>query len=59
MNIKEKLKQHNSKTSKFSSTKTPYELVWYCAFQSKTKALEFEQYLKKGSGHAFTKKRLI
>jgi predicted GIY-YIG superfamily endonuclease len=35
------------------------KLIWYCAFRDKKKALEFEKYLKVGSGHAFVKKHLI
>ncbi|HCM43955.1 TPA: excinuclease ABC subunit C [Candidatus Kaiserbacteria bacterium] len=34
-------------------------LVWYCAFKSKKRALEFERYLKRGSGHAFMRKHLL
>jgi len=36
----------------------PWELVWYCAFPDKYRALEFEKYLKSHSGRAFAKKRL-
>jgi hypothetical protein len=36
----------------------PWELVWYCAFRDKYKALAFEKYLKSHSGRAFAKKRL-
>ncbi len=35
------------------------KLVWYCAFTGKKKALNFEKYLKEGSGHAFARKHLI
>lgn len=55
--LKTRLKSHKEKTVK--TTKTgEYSLVFYCAFKSKKKALEFEKYLKHGSGHAFTKKHL-
>jgi putative endonuclease len=37
----------------------PWELVWYCAFTDKFRALEFEKYLKSHSGKAFANKRLI
>ncbi|MDX2095626.1 MAG: GIY-YIG nuclease family protein, partial [Alphaproteobacteria bacterium] len=37
----------------------PWELVWYCAFPDKYKALEFEKYLKSHSGRAFANKRLL
>ncbi len=57
--LKQRIKDHNSGSAKYSSTKKPYSLVWYCAFQDKTLALKFEKYLKQGSGHAFTKKHFI
>jgi len=34
-------------------------LVLYCAFREKKTALDFEKYLKAGSGHAFARKHLI
>lgn len=55
----ERLKAHNSGTSKYSSTKRPFKIAWYCAFKNKTKALQFEKYLKQGSGFAFARKHLI
>lgn len=58
-NIKERLKAHNEGSAQYSSSKRPYKLVWYCAFPTKEKAITFEQYLKHGSGHAFTNKRLL
>ena len=57
--LKRRLNEHNFGKSTYSSTKAPYEVVWYCAFTDKSKALAFEKYLKQGSGHAFTKKHLI
>jgi predicted GIY-YIG superfamily endonuclease len=36
----------------------PIKLIWYSAFQDKYKALEFERYLKKGTGHAFRHRHL-
>ena len=57
--LKNRLKEHNNKESKFSSSKAPYKLKWYCAFESKEKAISFERYLKHGSGFAFSKKHLI
>lgn len=32
-NVERRLEEHNSGTSKYSSTKRPFKLVWYCAFQ--------------------------
>lgn len=37
----------------------PLKLVFYAAFTSKKKALDFEKYLKTNSGFAFRNKRLI
>ncbi|MFH1200923.1 MAG: GIY-YIG nuclease family protein [bacterium] len=58
-NLKNRLKEHNQGQSKYTSTKVPFVLIWYCAFKTKEKALNFEKYLKSSSGFAFTNKRLI
>lgn len=57
--IEKRIKEHNSGFSKYSSTKRPYSLVWYCVFSDKKKAYNFERYLKAGSGMAFRNKHLI
>src|SRR3989344_7525960 len=57
--LKNRIEEHNSGSSRYSSTKRPYDLVWYCRFVEKDKAYEFEKYLKHGSGHAFARKHLI
>jgi len=57
--LKKRLKQHNQHDSKYSSSKAPYIIVWYCAFTNKKKALDFEKYLKQGSGFAFARKHLV
>ena len=54
-----RLKQHNSNSSKYTSSKAPYQLVWYGAFTTKEKALNFEKYLKSSSGFAFRNKHLV
>lgn len=58
-NIEERLKNHNWHLAKYTSGKTPYQLVWYCAFGNKKEALDFEKYLKSGSGIAFRNKHLV
>lgn len=58
--LKARVKKHQS--GEVRSTKYDYqnyELFWYCAFNSKKSAVQFELYLKSGSGRAFIKKRLI
>ncbi|MEK7579812.1 MAG: GIY-YIG nuclease family protein [Patescibacteria group bacterium] len=52
------LKLRSTSEVRYTRSKAPFELVWYCAFKSKKKALDFEKYLKQGSGFAFARKRL-
>jgi len=57
--LKRRISEHNCGGAKYSSSKMPYKLIWYCAFLDNTKALSFEKYLKSSSGFAFTNKRLL
>ncbi len=45
-NVKKRLAEHNCGTSRYSKTKQPYIMIWYCAFIDKAKALDFEKYIK-------------
>jgi putative endonuclease len=56
--LKRRIPDHNAGKSTHTAKFKPWELVWYCAFPDKYKALEFEKYLKSHSGRAFAKKRL-
>ena len=56
--IDERLERHNQYRSLHTKKYGPWKLVSYFAFDSKKKALDFEKYIKVGSGHAFAKKRL-
>jgi putative endonuclease len=58
-NLKRRINEHNSGNSDFTSWSGPYKLVWFSAFQNKTKAYSFEKYLKSSSGFAFRNKRLV
>jgi putative endonuclease len=58
-NLRNRLDDHNSGRSPHTSKFTPWKLVCYHAFESKQKALEFEKYLKSGSGKAFANKRFL
>ena len=58
-NLNNRVREHNSGESKYSSAKRPFEMVWYCSFKDKSKAYDFEKYLKHGSGHAFVNKHLV
>jgi len=57
--LKQRLEDHNSGSTRYSKSKKPYQLVWYCAFLNKKRAIQFEKYLKVGSGFAFRNKHLI
>ncbi|PIY83899.1 MAG: hypothetical protein COX96_06765 [Candidatus Omnitrophica bacterium CG_4_10_14_0_2_um_filter_44_9] len=57
--VEARLKKHNSGAVEYTSTKRPFKLAWYCCFEDKLKALQFEKYLKSGSGFALARKRLV
>lgn len=57
--LKSRVEKHNRGEVKYSSSKRPWKLVWYSGFPNKKKAIEFELYLKHGSGHAFARKHLV
>ncbi|MBY0565887.1 MAG: GIY-YIG nuclease family protein [Hyphomonadaceae bacterium] len=56
--VQARLKAHNKGDSPHTSKYRPWRLVSYFAFDTEKKALEFERYLKSGSGKAFANKRL-
>jgi len=55
--LDERLRTHNSGGSPHTSKHRPWKLVMHFCFQDERRAVEFERYLKSGSGHAFAKKR--
>jgi predicted GIY-YIG superfamily endonuclease len=57
-NLKNLLDAHNEGRSPHTSKYKPWNLITYIAFSNKSKAVEFEAYLKSGSGRAFSNKRL-
>jgi putative endonuclease len=57
--LKKRLKRHRLGLVKSTKSNLNYQLEWYCAFRNRRQALEFEQYLKSGSGIAFMKKRFF
>jgi putative endonuclease len=58
-NLKERFKRHRNGYVPATKPRLPVELIFYCAFINKYKALEFEKYLKSGSGRAFMQKHLL
>lgn len=58
-NLEQRIREHNQHLADYSKSKAPFELVWHCVFKDKKKAMNFEKYLKQGSGFAFARKRLV
>ncbi len=56
--LRRRLGEHNNGSNPSTQAGRPWKLRGYVAFDEKAPALEFERYLKTGSGHAFRKKRL-
>ena len=59
LNLKNRLAYHNSGHVPHTSKYKPWEVISFVAFNEKMKAINFEIYLKSGSGKEFLKKRLI
>jgi len=57
-NLKERIRDHQHKRVGTTKVYQGPKLLWYCAFYDKKVALDFERYLKEGSGHAFARKHL-
>lgn len=51
--------EHNQSKSSYSKKYAPWQLETFISFHDERLAHAFERYLKKGSGFAFLKKRLL
>jgi len=58
-NLKNRFEVHNRGRVKSTKSNPRYSIEWYCAFKTKRQAIEFEHYLKTGSGIAFMRKRFF
>ncbi len=58
-NLESRLQRHANGFVRTTSRIHPKELIFYAAFVSEAKALDFEKYLKSSSGFAFRNKRLL
>lgn len=56
--LKQRLAEHNRGASLHTAAFVPWIVDTYIGFSDKKKAINFERYLKGGSGKAFSKKRL-
>lgn len=57
--LKKRLSNHNCGTTHHTAKYAPWDLITYICFTDKMKAIEFEKYLKSGSGREFRNKRLL
>lgn len=57
--LKKRIKEHQSGVIISTKNLRPVKLVFYAAFETKKRAIDFEKYLKSSSGFAFRNKRLI
>ncbi len=57
-NLRRRLTEHNDGKLPSTARHRPWRLQTYLAFSSQRQAFAFERYLKSGSGHAFSKRRL-
>jgi predicted GIY-YIG superfamily endonuclease len=55
--LKARIKKHNAREVSHTSKFAPWRIKTYVAFSDDQQALQFERYLKSGSGRAFAKKR--
>jgi len=58
-NLEKRLEKHRKGFVTTTKNIRPVQLLTFLGFTNKYKAIEFEKYLKSGSGRAFLKKRLI
>ena len=59
IDLEKRLREHNQAKSSYSQRYAPWQLRTSITFTDHHRALEFEKYLKSGSGFAFMKKRLL
>jgi putative endonuclease len=58
-NLKRRISEHKKGQERTTKKFLPIKLVTYLGFDTKTKAVLFEKYLKTGSGIAFKKRHFI
>jgi predicted GIY-YIG superfamily endonuclease len=56
--LEKRLATHNAGGCPHTHENRPWKFISYVAFETQIKAMEFEKYVKIGSGHAFAKKRI-
>jgi len=56
--LEQRLQKHNEGASVYTADFRPWKLVACISLDTEAKAIQFEKYLKSGSGYAFAEKRL-
>ncbi|MGZ3933119.1 MAG: GIY-YIG nuclease family protein [Bacteroidia bacterium] len=56
--VEKRMMRHNKGEVQYTSSRLPFKIVHQSVFYDKYKAYDFENYLKSGSGRAFSIKRL-
>ena len=54
--LKRRLEEHNAGKSPHTAKYLPWKIVVAICFENDSRALDFERYLKTGSGHAFAER---
>jgi predicted GIY-YIG superfamily endonuclease len=54
--LKQRVAEHNAGKCQHTSKHLPWKIKFYVAFETEQLAIQFERYLKTGSGHAFSKR---
>jgi len=57
--LERRIKEHNNGDSLYTKRYMSWKSQTYITFKNKTRAEEFETYLKSGSGFSFLKRRLL
>jgi putative endonuclease len=57
--LKQRFADHNAGRSRHTGKYKPWNLVVYTAFADENAAVEFERYLKTGSGRAFLQRHYL
>jgi predicted GIY-YIG superfamily endonuclease len=57
--VARRLNEHREHKILYTRNRIPVSLIWYCSFNDKYKAFEFEKYLKSGSGISFRNRHFL
>jgi len=57
--LKTRFASHNAGRSQYTKKYKPWRIITYIAFDNEKKARLYEEYLKTGSGIAFTRRHLL